>query len=456
MNNFTNILQEARKNYNSESLLSSEITSFLNKVNKVIPAIVKSTIHLLQKFDINDRQSIEEIKNTSKSSLKKLAQKYNISLEDITDVWSALKDLKSNIKLLPQYMSAQEREMLELGKLSMDDLTIDLTSNQGRAAAAKVYTPMVYKIVSQFIGKSSLSKADLISAGLMGLTGAMNDWDSSTGVPFKTYAGTRVRQQILNDINQYSHSLTGFNDYALKQGYSADAISLDNLLNGDDEMQQDHLASLGFVDDEYSELDEKKMKPLFDLLEKNFSTRDIDIFYRFFTLKGNKKEKSKDIAKSYGMSEGNIRNSIINKIIKFLRTNREAMNILRQLQESYNISMMNGLISIGCDRTAILEALISDDIFILLEELNQWNDKTLFQTTIEQALSRLPKSGSNYILEVLQKDFEFLDSTFKKNKNTIILFLNDVYPTESMVKKSDVSLLDYMMDIQEAYQKHKK
>ena len=132
------------------------------------------------------------------------------------------------------------------------------------------------------------------------------------------------------------------------------------------------------------------------------------------------------------------------------------MNILRQLQESYNISMMNGLISIGCDRTAILEALISDDIFILLEELNQWNDKTLFQTTIEQALSRLPKSGSNYILEVLQKDFEFLDSTFKKNKNTIILFLNDVYPTESMAKKSDVSLLDYMMDIQEAYQKHKK
>ena len=282
----------------------------------------------------------------------------------------------------------------------------------------------------------------------------MNDWDQSTGVPFKTYAGTRIRQQILNDINAHGHSLSGFNDYAFKQGYSADAISLDNLMNGDDEMQQDHLAALGFSDDEYSELDEKKMKPLFDLLEKNFSTRDIDIFYRYFTLKGNKKEKSKDIAKSYGMSEGNIRNGVINKIIKFLRTDKRAMNILRSLQESYNISMMVGLI--GMDRNTILETLISDDIFILLEELNQWGDKVLFQSTIEQALVRLPKEGSKYILEVLKNGFEYLDSTFKKNKKFIISFLNDVYPTEPMAKKTYVSLLEYMMYIYDAYQKHKK
>ena len=67
MNNFTDILQEARKKYDSESLLSSEITSFLNKVNKVIPAIVKSTIHLLQKFNINDRKSIEDTLLSSQS-----------------------------------------------------------------------------------------------------------------------------------------------------------------------------------------------------------------------------------------------------------------------------------------------------------------------------------------------------------------------------------------------------
>ncbi len=454
MNNFTNIIKEARKNYDSESLLSSEITQFLNKVNKVIPAVVKDAIHLTQKYNLVDRESLEDIKNASKGQLKSLAQKYNMTLEEMEDMWKMLKELKNNIKLLPQYMSAQEREMLELGKLSMDDLTIDLTSQKGRNAAAKIYMPLVYTIANQYLNKSNLSKAELISAGTFGLTNAMIDWKRESKVPFKTYAGNRIRQQILNDMNEHGHSMSGFNDYALKQGYTADAVSLDNLLRGDDEMQQDHLAALGYMDDEYSELDDKKMKPLFDLLEKNFSTRDVDIFYRFFTLKGNKKEKSKDIAKSYGMSEGNIRNSVINKIIKFLRTDKRALNILRSLQESYTISMMVSMV--GMDKATMLETLINDDIFILLEELNTWSDKESFKAIIEPALARLPKDASKYILNVLQEGFEYLDSTFKKNKNFIILFLSDVYPTEPMAKKTDVALLEYMMDIHDAYQTHKK
>ena len=454
MNNFTDIIVETRKKFDSESLLNAEVTSFLNKVNKVIPSIVKDAIHLTQKYNLLDRQVLDEIKNASKGALKNLAKKYDMTPEQMEDMWKMLKELKTNIKLLPQYMSPQEREMLELGKLSMSDLTIDLTSSQGRNAAAKVYTPLVYKIVSQYIGKSGLNKVELISAAMLGLTNAMNDWDQSTNVPFKTYAGTRIRQQILNDINAHGHSMSGFNDYAMKQGYSADAVSLDHLLGGDDDMQQDHLATLGFSDEEYSELDEKKMKPLFDLLEKTFSTRDVDIFYRYFTLKGNKKEKSKDIAKSYGMSEGNIRNGVINKIIKFLRTDKRAMNILSSLQESYNISMMVGLV--GMDRNSIIETLISDDIFILLEELNQWNDKILFKTSIDHALSKLSKDDATYILNVFKNDFEYLDSTFKKYKKVIILFLNEVYPTEPMTKKTDVALLEYMIDLHDAYQKHKK
>ena len=180
----------------------------------------------------------------------------------------------------------------------------------------------------------------------------------------------------------------------------------------------------------------------------------MDIFYRFFTLKGNKKEKSKDIAKSYGMSEGNIRNSVINKIIKFLRTDKRALNILRSLQESYTISMMVSMV--GMDKATMLETLINDDIFILLEELNHWSDRESFKAIVEPALARLPEDASKYILNVLQEGFEYLDSTFKKNKNFIILFLSDVYPTESMAKKTDVALLEYMMDIHDAYQTHKK
>jgi RNA polymerase sigma factor (sigma-70 family) len=452
MNNFTFIVKEARKKYDSDSLLSSEITSFINKVNKHIPTIVKDVIHLTQKYNLLDRESIEEIKTASKSSLKKLSEKYNISVDSLEDLWKMLKELKSNIRLLPQYMSSQEREMLELGKLSMDDLTIDLTSQNGRNAATKIYMPLIYKVVNQYINKSNLNKTDLISAALMGFTDAMNSWDRETGVPFKTYAGTRIRQQILNDINAHGHSLSGFNDYAFKKGYSADAVSIDGIVGDDDENRQDRLAALGFSDDEYSELDDEKMKPLFDLLEKNFSSRDVDIFYRFFTLKGNKKEKSKDIAKFYGMSEGNIRNSVINKILKFLRTNKQATRILQQLQESYNISMMCGMV--GMNKNEILEALISDDIFILLEELNKWTDKTTFKQTIQNAFNQLGHSKSKYIISVLCGDFEDLDSTFKKNKNIIIEFLTQLYPTESFINQTDVTLLDYMVELQEVYKKH--
>lgn len=452
MNNFTCIVNEVRKNYDSQSLLSSEVTRFLNKVNKVIPTKVKDIAYLTNKYNLLDKQSIEEIKNASKSALKKISVKMGISEEQLEELWKMLKELKSNINLLPQYMSPREREMLELGKLSMDDLTIDLTSSAGRNAAAKVYMPLVYKVVNQYVGKSELGRAELISSAMLGLTNAMNDWDRDTGVPFKTYAGTRIRQQILNDINQHGHSLSGFNDYALKKGYSADAVSLDNLLFGDDEIKQDTLMALGTTDDEYSELDEKKMKPLFDLLEKNFNSRDIDIFYRYFTLKGNKKEKSKDIAKSYGMSEANIRNSVINKILKFLRTNKQAVNILSQLHESYNISMMIGLI--GLNESEIMDALISDDIFILLEELNKWNDEETFKHSIENALLMLDKKESQYIINVLNKDFEYLDSSFKKNKKSIIIFLSQLYPTESMKNKTDVSLLDYMVEIQNIYKRY--
>ena len=88
--------------------------------------------------------------------------------------------------------------------------------------------------------------------------------------------------------------------------------------------------------------------------------------------------------------------------------------------------------------------------------MNRWGDKALFKELLENALASLPKEGSKYILEVLQKDFEYLDSTFKKNKKFIILFLNELYPTESMTNKTDVSILEYMMDICDAYKKHKK
>lgn len=453
MNNFSVILNEVRKNYDSESLLGSEITSFLNKVNKVIPSIVKDVIHLTKKYNILDKSSIEEIRLSSKGSLKRIGEKYNMKIEEIEELWKYLKELKFNIYLLPQYMSSKEREEFEKGRLSMDDLTIDLDSSAGRNAATKMYMPMIYKIVNQFVGKSKLSKPELISAALEGFTLAMNEWDRSKGVPFKTYSGTRIRQRILNDMDEYSHSLSGTSWYSTSKGYNADAFSLDSMIgyDGDGEFKQDRLAALGTTDDNYSELSEKDWQRIYDLLEKKFSQRDIVIFYRFFGLNGYQKVKSKELAKEFGWSEGNIRNSVINKMINYLRKDPKAQEILSQLYESYNISIMIGLV--GMDKDTIIESLYEDDMFILLEELNKWSDPEVFKAQLTTSLDKLNPTDKSYISDVLSKDFDFLDGSFKKHKKVIILFLNHMYPTESMNRKTDVSLLDYMVEIQDAYKK---
>ena len=453
MNNFSVILNEVRKNYDSESLLGSEITSFLNKVNKVIPSIVKDVIHLTKKYNILDKSSLEEIRLSSKGSLKRIGEKYNMKIEEIEELWKYLKELKSNIYLLPQYMSSKEREEFEKGRLSMDDLTIDLDSSAGRNAATKMYMPMIYKIVNQFVGKSKLSKPELISAALEGFTLAMNEWDRSKGVPFKTYSGTRIRQRILNDMDEYSHSLSGTSWYSTSKGYNADAFSLDSMIgyNDDGEFKQDRLAALGTTDDNYSEISEKDWQRIYDLLEKKFSQRDIVIFYRFFGLNGYQKVKSKELAKEFGWSEGNIRNSVINKMINYLRKDPKAQEILSQLYESYNISVMIGLM--GMDKDTIIESLYEDDMFILLEELNKWSDPEVFKAQLISSLDKLNPTDKSYISDVLSKDFDFLDGSFKKHKKVIILFLNHMYPTESMNRKTDVSLLDYMVEIQDAYKK---
>ena len=458
MNNFTELINEARKNYDSSSLLSSEITQYISKVNKIIPKHVQHVIYLTQKYNLLDAKSITEIKQASKGSLSTLAKKYNIPEESIENLWKLIKELKSSIKLLPQFQSTQEREAIQLGKLSMDDLTIDLDTPAGRNAATKMYMPMIYKIVNQYMGKSNLSKQELISAALQGFTDAMNNWRKEDNpdkkkVVFKTYAAYRVQQQILNDINEYSHTLSGTNWYAAKNfADKLDSISIDGLArdeNGD--FKQDHLAALGIDDKPVSRDEEKQWETLYKLIENTFKQRDVDIFYRYFGLHGYKREKSKDIAKSMGMSEGNIRNSIINKIIIFLKKDRRAMEILSDIQDIYNESLMVELI--GFSKDEILEALVNDDMFILLEELNQWKNKSVFNNALKIACDKLKSESLNCeeILNILKHDFEYLDSNYKKNKKLIIRFLTYMYPTNSFTRKTDIDLLELMQELQEYY-----
>lgn len=449
---FTDILNESKQDYNGTVTLD-ELTDYINKTNKILPNIVRDALYLVKKYGILSADDINTILKSGKGSIKSLAKKFNIDEIGMGELWEIFKDLKSNIKLFPHFLTPFEQKALIKGTARIEDLTIDLSTSQGQNEVVKMYMPLVYKIINQYVGKTKLSRNDLMSAAMEGFSKAMQEWDRSKGQLFKTYASYRIQQQIINDIDEHGHSLSGTNWYATKK-YGADmldAISIDAMSRNDDgDFKQDRLAALGYVDSRDEEADVKQWKQVFEILEKKFKQRDLDIFYRYFGLNGYKREKSKDIAKMYGMSEGNIRNSVINKILAFLKKDKDALELLVNLNDSYNESLMIELF--GCDRETILERLANDDIYILLEEITRWSNKDVFKRALMNSLD----SNFDIILNILNGEFEDIDNNIKKYKKDIIKFLENMYPTENMHRKTDVDLIEYMCELQSIYKKYNK
>ena len=466
MNNFTSFtnftaINEAVKRTNNEILTVEDINKYIQAVNKKIPRQIADVIYVTAKYKLCDQKSIDDIKNCTKGQLNKISFKFNIPMNELEDLWETLKTLKSNIRLLPQYQTVSERNAFMAGKLEMTDINIDLDSSAGRNACAKQYMGMVHKIVNGYVGQSKLSKPELMSAALQGFTDAMNDWRKDTGnensVPFKTYAAYRVKQQILNDINSLSYTVST-NWYGIqKMGAGMlSAVSIDSMIGDEDnDFKQDRLGFLG-EEPKYNltNTEEHNWNELYKFIESTFKQRDVDVFYRYFGLKGHNKEKSKDIAKSLGISPQLVVNIIKEVILKKLKTNPKAMEILQELQASYNESLMFDIMSL--DKTMMVEAILSDDTFILLEELTKWSNKDVYINTVESALETLSKDETKIIKNILSDGFDYLDSVFKSSKKIIVKFLSAVYPTESFVRKSDVTLLEYMSELSDLYKNYYK
>ena len=466
MNNFTNFtnfaaINEAAKRVSNEILTVDDINAYLQAVSKRIPKQVADIIYLTAKYSLVSQKMIDDLKNANKGQLNKLAFNYGITIDETEDLWKMLKDLKSNLRLLPQYQSASERAAFMNGKIQMSDITIDLDTSTGRNACAKQYMPMIHKIVNEFVGKSRLDKPELMSAAMIGFTDAMNDWrkdgKEENSVPFKTYAAYRVRQQILNDINTLSYTVKT-NWYGVKKMGAGmlSAVSIDGFKDDEGEFKQDHLAIMGQEDPNYnlSKSEEDNWAELYKIIENTFKQRDIDVFYRYFGLKGHNKEKGKDIARSLGISPALVAGIVKDGILKKLKTIPKAMEILQDLQDSYNESLMFDIMNL--DKEMMIEYILADDTFILLEELTKWSNKSVYINTLNMALMEFDRHESDAIKQMLDGDFDYLDKVFKKEKKLIIKFLGLMNPAESFSRKTDVSLLEHMTELAELYKKYKK
>ena len=141
-------------------------------------------------------------------------------------------------------------------------------------------------------------------------------------------------------------------------------------------------------------------------------------------------------------------------MLNFLKNDKKAADILQDIQDIYAESLMIEMV--GYSKEEIMETLVNDDMFILLEELTKWNNKTVFSYSIIEALKGFNENDIKIIKKIIENDFEYLDDNLKKYKKIIILFLSNLHPTENMNRKTDVDLLEYMIEVQNYYKKYGK
>lgn len=462
MKKFTEKIVERMDSFD---IMSKEIKDYTEKMSKKLPIGVQNVLYILNKHGIENREVIDDIKSGRKTSVDKISGEYNISLSELEDLKKQLRDLKSNIRLLPQYQTKSERERFIIGQLAMDDLTMDLDSIKGREAVAKQYSPIVFKIVRQFVGKSPLDKSELLSAGMEGLTYAMNTFRKSDSkeldnegkkaksVSFKSYVSWSVRNKILTDINNNSHTVKLGQYYYDKLSKSEEGLpsfmSIDKTRDNED-FDVDYFADLS-TNDSGRKDEDIKWEKIIKIISDKFSQRDVTIFLKSFGLGNYEKMRGNQIAKEFKITPPMI-TIVVKNIINFLKTDRMTRDILSDIADMYNESLVVELYQL--DKHLIRETLLNDDIYLLLEELNKWADKDAFMMSISSVLNKFSIKEARFIYDVMRKGFDYLDSNYKMNKKLIVWFLSELYPTENITKMSDVNILELMNELIDATEKH--
>ena len=153
----TDILNESKQEYDG-SVTIEELDNYINKTNKILPNIVRDALYLVKKYNLLNANDINSILKSGKGQLNVLAKRFNMSFENMEELWNIFKDLKSNIKLFPHFLTPYEQKAFIRGTARIEDLTIDLSSAQGQKDVIKMYMPLVNKIINQYVGKSKLNE----------------------------------------------------------------------------------------------------------------------------------------------------------------------------------------------------------------------------------------------------------------------------------------------------------
>ena len=350
-----------------------DLKSYLEIANKFLSDEAKDIINWLI---VNNETYLHDLdpEMESENALATFYDKGVPKKEDLKELYKCIGTLAKKERLLeiPVFLTKDQFEDIINKKVSPDEILLDLVTDKGREKVVKQYTPLIHKIINQWLGKSNLGVDDLLSVAYEGITYAMNrfgkrkvrgengKWieaekdEKVTKYSFKQYAAYCIDNAIREEIKHKSHIVRvpasqqtkerkekGFNTktYAVsgekKVGHDSDG-------NGKTLFDYIDTGENGFKGVDSEDL-EKLWKYVYTKLGENFKERDLDIFYSLFGLNGYKQIKGKELAKKYGIVPSAI-TPIKIKIIKFIRSDKKLFDAFNEIlaivgeakQDKYN------------------------------------------------------------------------------------------------------------------------
>ena len=350
-----------------------DLNSYLEIAGKFISDDAKAIIQWLivnNKTYLHDLDPDMEADNALASFYDKGVPKE----DDLKELYSCIGKVKQADRLIeiPVFQTKEQFNNIINKKVSPDEILLDLTSEKGRKKIVERYTPLIHKIINQWIDKSNLGPDDLLSVAYEGITYAMNTFgkrkvrdengkwvdaekdEKVVSYSFKQYAAYCMDNAIREEIKHKSHIVRvpasqqtkerkekGFNTktYAVS---GEKKVGHDSEGNGKTLFDYIDTGENGYKGIDSEDL-EKLWKYVYTKLNENFKERDLEIFYSLFGLNGYKQIKGKELAKKYNIVPSAI-TPIKIKIIKFIRSDKKLFDAFNEIlsivgeakQDKYN------------------------------------------------------------------------------------------------------------------------
>ena len=471
---FTEIIKEAQREW---PILTMDQLNEFEKIARKSRAVSREYLQMLSntvQLGIIDGESLNKVINGTPRELQQVAAMFGGNQAMYDEIRKLAAKVKPEVKGLPQFMTDEDFNSVISGQKDVGDITLDLETDRGRGRCARQYAPLVTKIASQFKG-CGLTWEDLIGEGQMGLVKAMNDYHrpneivdvekgltndqkkevkKNKALSFKTYAGFRIRFAIMNAISEKSR-VVKIGQYGYEKNKIAgntkgnfNTVSLDQTIDDEGNTMIDRMIELSNGSGAFRKDASKEWEKVYKLIDDRFSTRTASIFYKYFGLHGYKQMKGVEIGKEMGITGGAVSMSV-KDVMNFIKSDKRTQAILKDLLDIYSESLI-----VTNTPETIREAMVTDDVFIMLMECTRWLDAKEFNNTMGATLENFNQEDREFIIQCFENDINFIDDNYDKHRGTLVNFLECLYPTECIRRKSDVDIIGMMNELSEHFKIH--